>query len=134
MVFFTLADSDFSAFRKSYVICRFIQNSADVLKNVPNRNAVSPVIPRSPFRIAVIRLGGTSMALAKALAVRPSGFKNSSFRISPGGTGRIPFFLMFIPFLMIVRYFHIVWPIILPYKTNTPPVVNPNAVLPCSIP
>ena len=32
--------------------------------------------------------------LREAFAVRPSGFRNSSLRISPGGTGRIPFLLM----------------------------------------
>jgi hypothetical protein len=55
ILFLTLAGSAFSAVRKSYVICRFIQNSADVLKNVPRRIAVSPVMPLSSFRIAVIR-------------------------------------------------------------------------------
>jgi hypothetical protein len=33
------------------------QNSADVLKSVPSRTAVSPVMPPSPFMIAVIRFG-----------------------------------------------------------------------------
>jgi hypothetical protein len=49
----------------------FIQNSADVLKKVPSRIAVSPVVPLSSFRIAVIRLGGTPIAFASAFAVSP---------------------------------------------------------------
>ena len=40
-------------------------------------NPVSPMIPLSSFRIAVIRLGGTPIAFANTFAVRPSGFKNS---------------------------------------------------------
>jgi hypothetical protein len=46
-----------------------IQNSADVLKNVPSRIAVSPVIPLSSFCVDVIRLGGTLIAFASAFAV-----------------------------------------------------------------
>jgi hypothetical protein len=77
MLFLTLAGSAFSALRRVVDHCRFIQNSADVLKNVPSRIAVSPVMPLSSLRIAVIRFGGTPIAFARALAVRPSGFKNS---------------------------------------------------------
>jgi hypothetical protein len=36
------------------------------------------------------------IAFASPFAVRPSGFKNSSLRISPNGTGRIPFFFILI--------------------------------------
>src|SRR5581483_1010010 len=36
------------------------------------------------------------IAFESAFAVKPSGFKNSSLRISPGGTGRIPFFFIFL--------------------------------------
>jgi len=36
----TLAGSALAALRKLWVICRFFQNSADVLKNVPSRIAV----------------------------------------------------------------------------------------------
>jgi len=40
-------------------------------ENVPSRIAVSPVMPLSSFRIAVIRLGDTPIAFASAFAVRP---------------------------------------------------------------
>jgi hypothetical protein len=47
IIFLTLAGSAFSALRKSKVICIFIQNSADVLKNVPRPIAVSGNSSRS---------------------------------------------------------------------------------------
>jgi hypothetical protein len=39
-------------------------------------------------------VGRRPIAFASAFAVRPTGFKNSSLRISPAGTGRIPFFFI----------------------------------------
>ena len=60
--FLILLGIAFSANRNSYVFWRFIQNSADVLKNVAKRTAVSPVIPRPSLIIAVIRFVGTPAA------------------------------------------------------------------------
>jgi len=62
---------------------RFIPNSADVLKNVPRRIVVTPVMPLSFFGIPVILLGGTPIVFPSAFTVRPSGFKNASSRIAP---------------------------------------------------
>jgi hypothetical protein len=44
IVFLTLAGSAFSALRRVVDHCRFIQNSADVLENIPSRIAVSSFI------------------------------------------------------------------------------------------
>jgi hypothetical protein len=58
--FLTLPGRACSARRSSYVFCRFIQNSTVISKNVAGRTAVSPVMPRCPLTIAVIRFAGTS--------------------------------------------------------------------------
>ena len=50
----------FSASRSSYVFWRFIQKTTVVLKKAARRTAVSPVMPRCPLIIAVIRFVGTS--------------------------------------------------------------------------
>ena len=100
----------------SYVFWRFIQNSADVLKNVAKRTAVSPVIPRCSLTIAVIRFAGTSSALANMLAFKggSEGFMNSSRRISPGCTGRMPFFTMASSPSVIIYDFDLMRPVIFP--------------------
>src|SRR5688572_14666264 len=80
MCFLTLPGSACSARRGSYVFCRSIQNSDVVLKNAARRTAVSPRdTTRWPLIIAVIRLAGTSMALAsmRALMGGSDGFMNS---------------------------------------------------------
>ena len=65
--------------------------------------------------------------LGECVSVRPSGFKNSSLRISPGGTGRIPFFFICYSF-MIVHDFNVMRTVIFPSKTDPPLVVDPDTV------
>ena len=74
-------------------------------------------MPLSPFRIAVIRLGGTRYRLA--FAVIPSGFRNSSLRISQEAPAAFHFFHRR-HLLMIIRNFHVARTVILPCKTNPP--------------
>src|SRR6516162_11326663 len=69
---------------KSYIACRFIQNSGLVPKNRASRNAVSAVTDRSPLTIAPMRVAGTRNAMASAFTDRPSGRRNSSLSTSPG--------------------------------------------------
>src|SRR5262245_19003431 len=69
---------------KSYIACRFIQNSGLVPKNRASRNAVSPVTDRSPLTIAPMRVAGTRKAMASAFTDIPSGRRNSSPSTSPG--------------------------------------------------
>ena len=85
-----------SAWRSSYVFWRFSQSCGVVPKYRAKRRAVSAVIPRCPFRIAVMRFDGTSRALARALADR-SISASSSRRISPGCTGLMPFLALIVP-------------------------------------
>lgn len=75
-----------SARRRSYSDCRFSQNCALVPKKWARRSAVSPVIARCPFRMAVIRLVGTLSWRDSSAALIPSSF-SSSARCSPGCIG-----------------------------------------------
>lgn len=72
---------------KSYLACKFIQNSGVVPKAREKRQAVSGEIPRLPWMISLIRWSGTPTCLAKATWLIPKGFKNSPKRISPGCVG-----------------------------------------------
>lgn len=56
-----------------------------------NRSAVSAVIARFPFTIALMRPGGTAISRASLLMLMPIGFMNSSKRISPGWIGSSSF-------------------------------------------
>src|SRR5262245_8115937 len=69
---------------KSYIACRFIQNSGLVPKKRARRNAVSAVTDRSPLTIAPMRVAGTRNAMASAFTDMPSGRRNSSLSTSPG--------------------------------------------------
>jgi hypothetical protein len=105
-----------------------MQNSAEILKNVPSRIAVSPVMPPASVRIAVIRLGGTPIAFAGAFAVWTQGFQkllveNFSRRIRSHSI----LFHFFYFFLMIVDDFNVMRTVIFPSKTDPPWVVAPDA-------
>ena len=52
-----------------------------------SRSAVSALIARLPCTISLMRLCGTLMSFATRYCVMPSGFRNSSRRISPGWIG-----------------------------------------------
>src|SRR5215469_14610745 len=69
---------------KSYIACKFIQNSGLVPKNRARRKAVSAVTDRSPLMIAPMRVAGTRKAMASAFTDMPSGLRNSSLNTSPG--------------------------------------------------
>ena len=69
---------------KSYIACKFIQNSGLVPKNRASRNAVSAVTDRSPLTIAPMRVVGTRKAIASAFTDMPSGRRNSPLSTSPG--------------------------------------------------
>ncbi len=74
---------------KSNRLWRLSQNSGDVLKYRPSRNAVSAVIERFPRTISFILLGGTLTSLASLFWLSSIGLRNSSKSISPGCTGFI---------------------------------------------
>src|SRR6266545_5981257 len=73
-----------SATLRSWATCRFNQNSGDVPNARPRRNAESAEMFRLPARMAEIRFAGTPSARASAMALKPSGSKYSSRRISTG--------------------------------------------------
>jgi hypothetical protein len=58
-----------------------------------------------------------------------SGFKNSSLRISPGGTGRIPFFFILLLLDDSPRFFDVMRAVIFPGETDPPLVVDPDTVI-----
>lgn len=51
-----------------------------------SQRSVSAVTARLPATISPIRCAGTPMSFARRYFVRPSGLRNSSWSISPGGT------------------------------------------------
>ena len=63
LIFESLSSANTSS---SYLLCIFIQNSAELPKNFENRNAVSAVIFRLPLRIAAILGGSTNILFANA--------------------------------------------------------------------
>jgi len=107
----------------------FIQNSGDVPKYRASRKAVSAEMPRRWLRIAVIRLGGTDSASARARADMANSFI-SSLRSSPGWIGRILFVLM-VPYSrsMIIDNLHIARSVLVPLKADPPLGVDADAVL-----
>ena len=64
---FTWLSKDMDRTRE-LVCCRFSQTCGVVPKYRASRSAVSAVMPRCPFRIAVMRFTGTASALDNALA------------------------------------------------------------------
>src|SRR5258706_15234580 len=107
-----------------------IQNSAVVRKNRAKRSAVSGVIDRFPLTIALIRICGTPIALARAYWLRPKGFKKSSRSTSPGWVGGKSAMM---DSSVIVNNFDIVGVTAAPSETNAPALVDPTAVLALSI-
>src|SRR5207253_2386229 len=106
---------------------RSSQSSGETPKNLPRRNAVSAVIARLPLTISLMRFGGTSRSRASALMLRPSGFMNSSRRISPGGIGSRCLVPMSVS--VIVDDFDIRCVGILPPKADAPLIVDADTVL-----
>jgi hypothetical protein len=74
---------------------------------------------------------GTRIALASLYWLIPIGIKNSSFKIYPGWIGGILF--IFLPPLMIIHYFHIKGIVSIPFKANSPLIVDPDTVLAFSV-
>jgi len=66
-----------------------IQNSGLVLKNCPNRNAVSGVMALFPRITSLTRTLVIPIASANCFWLMPRGIKNSCFKISPGVVGRL---------------------------------------------
>src|SRR6266540_221735 len=62
-----------------------IHTCGDVFRNRASRSAVSAVMPRFPRMISFSRLREMPRRLAASSCPRPSGFRYSSSRISPGG-------------------------------------------------
>ena len=71
---------------KSYICCRFIQNSGVIPRTRPMRSAVPAVIPRRQWTISFTRTAGTPIALAKRYWEMPSSARNSA-KCSPGWIG-----------------------------------------------
>ena len=71
---------------KSYICCRFIQNSGVMPRTRPTRSAVSAVIPRRQWTISFTRTAGTPIALARRYWEIPSSSKISA-KCSPGWIG-----------------------------------------------
>src|ERR1039457_7032924 len=108
--------------------CRLIQSCAVVPKYRPRRRAVSAEIPRFSRTISLMRLGGTWISLARRYWLMPSGIRNSSRNISPGCIGGKSL-LLISNSLIIVHYFDIVSIIVAPHKTDSPLVIDADAVL-----
>jgi len=68
------------------------------------------------------------VSFAKRYWLIPIGCKNSSRRIFPGLTGDI-FFIIQIPFLVIIYNFNLIGITIFPDKTDAPLIINLNAML-----
>ena len=83
---------------------------------------------RRPRMISVIRLAGTSIAAAACRALISRGFKNSSFRTSPGCV----LMRMTLSFV-VIDDFDVGGPSIRPSETNPPAIINANAMLPKAI-
>ncbi|SPF48535.1 hypothetical protein SBA4_3940027 [Candidatus Sulfopaludibacter sp. SbA4] len=92
---------------------------------------MSAVMPRSPFRMAVIRFPGTRRARASALADSPASVMISC-RASPGCTGG-SFFLLLAMFsfpLMVVHDLDVVGIAIPPLEADSVAVIDADTVLP----
>src|SRR3954454_13813766 len=70
---------------RSQSACSRIQNCGEVSSNRASRSAVSAVIARFPRTISVRRFNETLRRRAASACPPPSGFRNSSNKISPGG-------------------------------------------------
>src|ERR1019366_7484053 len=110
------------------MLCRLSQNSALVPKKWASRKAVSPVMARCPFRMPVMRLGGTSSLRASSVALMPSS-RSSSARCSPGCIAVTAIassqYLVIIYNLYVRRSRSSVQPL----KTDPPLLVDADAVL-----
>src|SRR5260221_354180 len=117
------------ALSRSYLVCRFIQNSGEVPKYRARRKAVSAVIDRFPWMMVVIRLAGTLSRSARALAEMPDSFR-ISVRCSPGWIGASFLVRMVLsPVSMIIDHFDIVGVSLSPLEADPVLIVDPDAVL-----
>src|SRR5258708_15327671 len=82
--------------------------------------------------MSAMRVTGTRRSSAIRFMLRPSGFMNSSRRISPGWIGIS--FLAISRSLVIVHDFDCVNVAVSPLKANTPLIVDADAVLPPPVP
>src|SRR3990172_4863148 len=82
--------------------------------------------------MSAIRVSGTYRSSAILFMLSPSGFMNSSRRISPGCTGLS--FLAMASSLVVVRNFDLAGIAVSPFKADAPLVVDPNAVLALAVP
>ena len=71
---------------RSWLACIRSQNPSLRPKKRQRRRSVSAVIARLPLTMALMRLSGTSMAVANRYWLIPIGLRNSSNNTSPGGT------------------------------------------------
>ena len=120
-----------SAVRMSKKFCKLSQYCALLPKRALSSNAVSAVILRVPLMIAVMRLVGTLHDFASALADSFMGCMKSSRRISPGCTGRMPFFGAAI--LVVIDDFDIFGSFRSPLKTQPPLIIYSNRMLSASV-
>src|SRR5205807_4019608 len=70
---------------KSQSACNRIQTCGDILSKRASRRAVSALMPRLPRMISFRRFNEIPRRRAASAWPTPSGFRNSSSRISPGG-------------------------------------------------
>lgn len=83
-------------------------------------------IVRFPWTISLMRRPGTAISLARRYSVMPSGFRNSSERISPGVTyGN---FFVFIA-LVVIDNFNVFGGTFGPSETDSPLVIDSDAEL-----
>ena len=110
---------------RSQSACSRIQNWGDVFSSCDNRRAVSAVIRRLPSTTSLRRFAEIPNCSAASDCRSPSGLRNSSNNISPGGTagpGQSGS-------LVIVFDFDLVGMAVLPPKGNAILIVDPYAVL-----
>ena len=115
-----------------YRTCRLSQNSCSIPKYLPSLSAVSAVISLLPWMTWLTRFGGTLISFYNCVWVMFIGFRNSSNNTLPGVIGD-NFFVMVSP-LVIINNFYLPGISFVPYKTDTPLIINSNAVFTLSIP
>src|SRR6185437_1493540 len=93
----------------------------------------SALIRRCPWTISLIRLAGTSTALAGWYWLTPSGPRNSSRRISPGCTGAITVSAATVLLLVVVNDLDVFRSGLGPAEAGPPLQVDPDAALPGAV-
>ena len=118
---------------RSCAVWRLIQNSGVVPNACASNHAVSGVTARRPRTIPLMRWVEIPRCSASECWLRPSGTRNSSFRITPGWVG-----MRFVGSIaqlssVVISEPHVLGVGSLPAENDAPLVVDANAVKPSQI-